>query len=98
MVICGLNTKYFQALEHAHNVFVDSLKQAEEDLESLRVLDAEIKEGGATVNPYTWFTMQALDETWDNLKKIVTKRELELKEEHRKQVCYGFLSEFREIF
>ncbi|XP_075238969.1 spectrin alpha chain-like isoform X4 [Convolutriloba macropyga] len=75
-----------KALEHAHNVFVDSLKQAEEDLESLRVLDAEIKEGGATVNPYTWFTMQALDETWDNLKKIVTKRELELKEEHRKQV------------
>ncbi|XP_063713105.1 spectrin alpha chain-like isoform X2 [Symsagittifera roscoffensis] len=75
-----------KALEHAHNVFVDSLKQAEEDLESLRVLDAEIKAGGATVNPYTWFTMQALDETWDNLKKIVSKRELELKEEHRKQV------------
>jgi len=36
-------------------------------------------------NPYTWFTMDALEETWRNLQKIIKEREVELQKEHRRQ-------------
>jgi spectrin alpha len=34
---------------------------------------------------YTWFTMEALDETWQNLQRIIRERDLELQKEHRRQ-------------
>jgi len=37
------------------------------------------------VNPYTWFTMAALEETWRNLQKIIKDRETELDKEAIRQ-------------
>jgi len=37
------------------------------------------------VNPYTWFTRQNLEETWNNMKEIVRQREEELQRELGRQ-------------
>ena len=36
-------------------------------------------------NPYTWFTMETLKETWENLERLIKEREEELTVEHRRQ-------------
>uniref|UniRef100_A0A8C7IVY7 Spectrin alpha, non-erythrocytic 1 n=1 Tax=Oncorhynchus kisutch TaxID=8019 RepID=A0A8C7IVY7_ONCKI len=62
------------------------LQNAEEDLtDPLAELDRQIKSYQVVSNPYTWFTMEALEETWRNLQKIIKERELELQKEQRRQ-------------
>ena len=51
---------------------------ANTDFEALAQLDRQIKSYNVGVNPYTWFTMAALEETWRNLQKIIKDRETEL--------------------
>jgi spectrin alpha len=46
------------------------LVNAEEDFRNLQELDRQIKSYGVGPNPYTWFTMDALEETWRNLQKV----------------------------
>lgn len=48
-----------------------SLSSAQSDFEALAALDAQIKSFNVGANPYTWFTMEALEETWRNLRKII---------------------------
>ncbi|VDN60745.1 unnamed protein product [Dracunculus medinensis] len=73
------------ALREAHAEFHKSLSVAEEDFKQLQHLDKQIKSFNVGPNPYTWFTMDALEETWRNLQKIIKERELELQKEHRRQ-------------
>jgi spectrin alpha len=61
----------FQALREAHEQFKASLKTAEEDFNQLAKLDQQIKSFNVGANPYTWFTMEALEDTWRNLQKII---------------------------
>lgn len=37
------------------------------------------------MNPYTWFTMEALIDTWRNLQKIIAERDAELRNETLRQ-------------
>ncbi len=60
-----------QALREAHSQFQASLVTAEEDFKQLQALDKQIKSFNVGPNPYTWFTMDALEETWRNLLKII---------------------------
>ncbi|KAJ8384905.1 hypothetical protein AAFF_G00197130 [Aldrovandia affinis] len=58
---------------------------AEADFSHLAELDRQIRGYQVLSNPYTWFTMEALEETWRNLQKIIKERELELQKEQRRQ-------------
>uniref|UniRef100_A0A3Q3EQ15 EF-hand domain-containing protein n=1 Tax=Kryptolebias marmoratus TaxID=37003 RepID=A0A3Q3EQ15_KRYMA len=73
-----------RALREAHEAFRSSLSSAQTDFNQLAELDQQIKSYQVVSNPYTWFTMEALEETWRNLQKII-KRELELQKEQRRQ-------------
>ncbi|KAF5401772.1 Spectrin alpha chain non-erythrocytic [Paragonimus heterotremus] len=74
-----------RALCDAQEQFKASLKAAEVDFQKLGQLDHEIKSYGVGMNPYTWFTMEALVETWRNLQKIILERDTELRRETARQ-------------
>uniref|UniRef100_A0A3Q3NB42 Spectrin alpha chain, non-erythrocytic 1 n=1 Tax=Mastacembelus armatus TaxID=205130 RepID=A0A3Q3NB42_9TELE len=74
-----------RALREAHEAFRASLSSAQADFNQLAELDQQIKSYQVASNPYTWFTMEALEETWRNLQKIIKERELELQKEQRRQ-------------
>merc|ERR1711962_753905 len=72
------------SLKEAHRQFQQSLSSATADFEALAQLDKQIKKFNVAPNPYTWFTMEALEETWKNLQSIIKIRNGELdKEEER---------------
>lgn len=60
-----------RALREAHEAFRSSLSSAQADFNQLAELDQQIKSYQVASNPYTWFTMEALEETWRNLQKII---------------------------
>jgi len=74
-----------RSLKEAHAQFQASLSAANTDFEALAQLDKQIKSYNVGVNPYTWFTMAALEETWRNLQKIIRDRETELEKEAMRQ-------------
>lgn len=75
-----------RALREAHAQFQASLSSAEADFQALAQLDQQIKSFNVGTNPYTWFNMEALKETWHNLQKIIAERDVELsKEAHRQE-------------
>lgn len=74
-----------KALRDAHDQFKASLSAAEQDFNQLAQLDKQIKSFNVGPNPYTWFTMEALEDTWRNLQKIIRDRDEELAVEQRRQ-------------
>lgn len=62
-----------------------SLSSAQADFEALAALDQQIKSFNVGPNPYTWFNMEALEETWRNLQKIIAERDVELSKEALRQ-------------
>ena len=58
-------------MREAHDQFKASLSAALADFNQLAALDKQIKAFEVGPNPYTWFTMDALEETWKNLQKII---------------------------
>ena len=60
-----------RALREAHAQFQASLSSAQADFSALAKLDQQIKNCNVGPNPYTWFTMEALEDTWRNLQKII---------------------------
>lgn len=58
-------------LYYTFNPLQASLSSAQSDFEALAALDEQIKSFNVGANPYTWFTMEALEETWRNLRKII---------------------------
>eukprot|EP00095_Tigriopus_kingsejongensis_P005059 maker-scaffold330_size203968-snap-gene-0.18 protein:Tk05059 transcript:maker-scaffold330_size203968-snap-gene-0.18-mRNA-1 annotation:"spectrin alpha chain" len=73
------------SLREAHAQFQASLSSANSDFEALAQLDKKIKSFNVGPNPYTWFTMEALEDTWRNLKKIIKERDAELAKEAVRQ-------------
>jgi spectrin alpha len=61
------------------------LSSAEADFASLGALDKQIKSFNVGPNPYTWFTMEALEDTWKNLQKIIKERDVDLAKELTRQ-------------
>ncbi|KAI6244011.1 Spectrin protein 1 [Aphelenchoides fujianensis] len=74
-----------RALREAHAEFQQSLATAENDFAQLQDLDKQIKAYGVGPNPYTWFTMEALEVTWHNLRRIIKERDTELVKENKRQ-------------
>merc|ERR1712106_1127974 len=74
-----------RALREAHAQFQASLSSAQADFEALAALDQQIKAYNVGPNPYTWFTMEALEDTWKNLQKIIKERDSELTKEAQRQ-------------
>jgi len=74
-----------RALREAHTQFQESLASAQEDFDYLAELDRRIKAFNVGDNPYTWFTMSALEDTWSRLKEIVKNRDIELIKEAKRQ-------------
>lgn len=74
-----------RALREAHAQFQASLSSAQADFEALAALDRQIKSFNVGPNPYTWFTMEALEDTWRNLQKIIKERDIELAKEATRQ-------------
>ena len=74
-----------KALREAHDQFKASLSAALADFNQLAALDKQIKAFEVGPNPYTWFTMDALEETWKNLQKIIKERDTDLEREERRQ-------------
>jgi spectrin alpha len=74
-----------RALRDAHSQFQASLSSAQADFEALAALDQQIKSFNVGPNPYTWFTMEALEDTWKNLQKIIKERDVELSKEAQRQ-------------
>ncbi|XP_011638312.1 spectrin alpha chain [Pogonomyrmex barbatus] len=74
-----------RALREAHAQFQASLSSAEADFQALAALDRQIKSFNVGPNPYTWFTMEALEDTWRNLQKIIKERDVELAKEAQRQ-------------
>ena len=60
-----------RSLREAHAQFQASLASANADFEALAQLDKQIKSFNVGPNPYTWFTMEALTDTWKNLQLII---------------------------
>ena len=74
-----------RALREAHLQFQENLVSAQRDFEALAELDARIRSFNVGANPYTWFTMDALRDTWMNLQKIIAERDAELAKEYQRQ-------------
>merc|ERR1712020_272702 len=74
-----------KSLREAHAQFQASLTAANSDFESLSQLDKQIKSFNVGPNPYTWFTMEALSDTWKNLQSIIKQRDAELAQEEVRQ-------------
>ncbi|XP_065916481.1 spectrin alpha chain, non-erythrocytic 1-like [Dysidea avara] len=74
-----------KGLRDAHSQFQASLASAKSELIQLSTLDRQIKSYNVTNNPYTWFTMESLDDSWQNLQKTIKEREAELYKEAQRQ-------------
>merc|ERR1711994_1065018 len=74
-----------RSLREAHAQFQASLSSANADFESLAQLDKQIKSFNVGPNPYTWFTMEALSDTWKNLQPIIKERDSDLDKEALRQ-------------
>lgn len=79
-----------KALREAHDAFRSSLSSAQADFNQLAELDRQIKSFRVASNPYTWFTMEALEETWRNLQKIIKASDRE-----RERECFHSLQPFK---
>ena len=74
-----------RSLREAHAQFQASLASAHADFDSLAQLYKQIKSFNVGANPYTWFTMEALTDTWSNLQSIIAQRDAELAQEEVRQ-------------
>lgn len=69
----------------AHERFLGTLGNAVVDFEELQQLDQKIKQLQMGPNPYTWFTMETLRDTWRSLQKAIKDREADLQSEKKRQ-------------
>jgi spectrin alpha len=69
----------------AHERFLGTLQSAMVEFDELQKLDVRIKELQMGANPYTWFTMDTLRDTWRSLQKAIKDRETDLHSEKKRQ-------------
>ena len=79
------NIDEVKVLKAAHDTFKESLSEVVKDFDELAEMDKKVQELDIGENPYTWFTMETLKETWENLERLIKEREEELAVEHRRQ-------------
>lgn len=92
-----------QALIESQEELQKSLEHVRREFDEVEVLDNKIKELNVGPNPYTWFTMHTLQDTWQNLERVVREREASLVEEHdrqliNKKLCLRFAEEANNLY
>ncbi|EDV21767.1 uncharacterized protein TRIADDRAFT_59818 [Trichoplax adhaerens] len=75
-----------QALRGKHAQFKDSLATEKNNLQQLRDLTKKIETYTRSSNPYTWFTMDAIEDSWKNIQSIVAERDGDLAKEEERQL------------
>jgi spectrin alpha len=87
-----------QELIKAHERFIGTLDNAVYDFNELQKLDQEIKQLQMGPNPYTWFTMETLRDTWRSLQKAIKDREADLQmEKHRQEENDNLRQQYAQI-
>jgi spectrin alpha len=79
------STDEIHELIKAHERFLSTLDNAMVDFDELQELDKKIKLLQMGPNPYTWFTMDTLRDTWRSLHKAIKDREADLQAEKKRQ-------------
>lgn len=79
------STEEIHELIKAHERFLSTLENALVDFDELQELDKRIKKLEMGPNPYTWFTMDTLRDTWRSLQKAIKDREADLQIEKKRQ-------------
>jgi len=79
------STDEIHELIKAHERFLSTLDNALVDFDELQELDKRIKQLQMGPNPYTWFTMDTLRDTWRSLHKAIKDREADLQLEKKRQ-------------
>ncbi len=79
------STDEIHELTKAHERFLSTLDNALVDFDELQELDKKIKQLQMGPNPYTWFTMDTLRDTWRSLHKAIKDREADLQLEKKRQ-------------
>jgi len=79
------STEEIHELIKAHERFLSTLENALTDFEDLQELDKKINKLEMGANPYTWFTMDTLRDTWRSLQKAIKEREADLQLEKKRQ-------------
>ena len=74
-----------EALRSAHSQFMDSLGAAREKFDHLVELGGKVKSLTSARNPYTWFTVETLEDSWENLMDVIQDRDEDLGHELRRQ-------------
>ncbi|CAF1062161.1 unnamed protein product, partial [Didymodactylos carnosus] len=74
-----------RALIEAHDKFKTVLEEARYDFDELKASDDSIKSLNMGPNPYTWFTMETLFDTWKSLEKLIRDRDQDLLAEKKRQ-------------
>ncbi|CAF3226908.1 unnamed protein product [Rotaria socialis] len=74
-----------RALIDAHDRFKTVLEEARYDFDELKASDDSIKSLNMAANPYTWFTMETLFDTWKSLEKLIRDRDGDLQLEKKRQ-------------
>ena len=72
-------------LSKAHHRFIGTLENAKVEFNELQELDQKIRNLQMGPNPYTWFTMDTLRDTWRSLQKAIKDRETDLENELKRQ-------------
>ena len=77
-----------------HGSFRETLGEAKKELKDLFDIDDRLQELDSTNpaldsaipnNPYTWFTRQTVQETWNTVERMVDEREADLQQELGRQ-------------
>ena len=74
-----------KALKDAQDHFEKSLKSKKDDLKELISLNRQLEELKVGPNPFTWFNLEYLMDSWRNLEKILRERDIELRKETLRQ-------------
>ena len=70
-----------------HGSYADQIQAEEAKLDQLRELHQRIKrETGSDKNPYTWFTIEELEDIWNETQRLLEERQEDLKAELERQV------------
>ncbi|KAI6661821.1 Spectrin alpha chain, brain [Oopsacas minuta] len=83
-VVCSSIEETNQLRNHDIH-FIGTLSWAQAELKQLLALDRQIQSFTTLPNPYTWYTHDSLQESWNSLQSIIQKRQSALDKECMRQ-------------
>jgi spectrin alpha len=74
-----------EQLKAAHRGFEQEERAQKGHFEEIVALDSRIKRVTTVKNPYTWFSLQHLENSWATLREVVIDRKKDIEEEEHRQ-------------